>query len=512
MAVRNTRDPELSLGVGSTNRIHSYCSRLGSPNEKVIFDDKVRDVLLKYAWDPNMMMDLWERTRNLTLKDGHTYAQSIYDPNKLHQQVMKFTLPNHVSFRWNRNYQQALSQVKALLSGARLKPLHYTCDDDVMDALPKRNTHAGQTYLETGKRTKGENLEGIFEKLKPRWEAAKISGTMNRLWMANYRTQGPNLFDDYTGEFLYSWSQNSIDADHKTRLILMADLYQVLTEVVFQKPIQKWFSRCDWYAGGKDLNQISIIITARRMQHRMHHWVSLDYSSFDQSISSWLIEDAFSCLRTMFDDSIDEQLWDVVVHDFIHKEILDFEGVFKSHRGVPSGSMFTQIIDSVVNWISILTYLNSRGLRGEMLVMGDDNLLFTEFPIDVKDMAGYLARNLGLTVNAKKTRQGNNGLPPEFLSRVWTADGQERSEKMLLLKMTYPERFRPYADGVTPQLVVAGYIDQYPNPMKRLMNVSKFIEDNPFRMAELIEVDSRYIPGAWAYIREYTLWSPSKTA
>jgi hypothetical protein len=262
------------------------------------------------------------------------------------------------------------------------------------------------------------------------------------------------------------------------------------------------------YAGGKNDDYIQTILYDRLC--RFGYWYSLDYSSFDQSISSWLIRDAFEIIRDAF-KSPDDELFDVIVHDFIHKDFVTKDGWIHSDKGVPSGSMFTQIIDSLVNMICISCYLFSRGV-GEsefaMMVMGDDNLLFLRNPIDVEDMSSYLRKNLGIIMNPSKLKSGLcKAQYPAFLSRVWRPGGRWRHPNVLISKVAYPERFRPYDKReVTPAQVLYGYCLAYKAGMEEMMDVHRFLADHPNHHEWIAsQATSRYVPGYLRFNREYLM-------
>ncbi|ALO50131.1 62 kDa protein [Penicillium aurantiogriseum partitivirus 1] len=114
----------------------------------------------------------------------------------------------------------------------------------------------------------------------------------------------------------------------------------------------------------------------------------LDFSAFDTKVPTWLIYTAFDILRQNIEWSTfqgkpvskqDAQkwrnVWDGMVWYFVNTPILMPDGrMFRKYRGVPSGSWWTQMIDSVVNYI-LIDYLAEcqeveiRNLR----VLGDDS-------------------------------------------------------------------------------------------------------------------------------------------
>lgn len=492
----NEHELQISLGSRSKSRLKSFRKSLTSDREKVIFDDKVIDELRKYVNDEELMEATLAYLDSVRDPDGNAFCQSHYDYQKLLMQAAAFAKANHPSFRWNRNYQKALEVVTIEVSQWRLKPISYHSDQDIRDVLPKVDTHSGYSWLLTGKKKKGEYMEGIFAKQLEFEQAARVAGSFNRPYLPGSRTQGSGAITETNGTLTDTCKL-------KTRLVWMEDIHHVISECRYAVPIQRAMGKVSWYAGGKDPGQIRTIVSLNRLHN--NYWVTLDYSQFDASMSDWLITDAFSVLKSAFQD-VDEELWRIIVNDFIHKNLILGDGVIHVDKGVPSGSMFTQIIDSLVNRIMIETFLISCGLSGSMIIMGDDNCLFTNEKVEPEVVASYISKNFGVQVNASKTQVGRRSDYPEFLSRVWRPDGEWRHPLVLLSKLAFPERFRHYSQSVTPAEVLYGYILTYRPGMNQLMNVARFEEDHPsFNEKTLAKVDNRLLPGALGYIRQYTM-------
>lgn len=479
-----------ALSSGQNKRLISYRQSLSTDRDNVLFDSSVASLLRKYAKNSKKLEEVISYLNELKDDDGYHFSQSLRQYDKLESQIWKFAEPNHTTFRWNRNYQKALKQVlDIILKMPRLRQMDYRCDDDIIQAIPKSDTHSGFSYLLTGKKQKGEYFDGIYKSYMSEEENARKCGSFNKYILPGTRTQGSGAFDDVTGEFTYH-------CKHKTRLVSMVDIHVIIAELKFAKPFQGLLAYLDEYAGGKDDNAIANIIANYRKKHV--YWYSLDYSAFDQSISSWLIRDAFAIIRQAFIGDFDEELFSIIQEDFIHKNFVSAHGVVHSDKGVPSGSMFTQIIDSLVNLICVFTYLNSIGVEGKCIVMGDDNLLFTNVEIDGTLISTYMKKNLGLTINADKIDKGKCGAqPPKFLSREWRNTGQWRHPNVLISKLLFPERFRPYQSGdARPQDIIYGYYLTYKLGMNELLDMGQFFRDYPFNEKTFERVVSRYVPGA----------------
>jgi len=114
----------------------------------------------------------------------------------------------------------------------------------------------------------------------------------------------------------------------------------------------------------------------------------IDFSSFDTKVPPWLIRVAFDILRQNVNfETFDgkqvgkedaqkwKNVWDAMVWYFINTPILMPDGrMFRKLRGVPSGSWWTQMIDSVVNYILVEYLADCQEVEIRNLkVLGDDS-------------------------------------------------------------------------------------------------------------------------------------------
>lgn len=500
-----------SLDTGSKNRLKHYRSNLKRDYDKRNFDRKVHRLLLKYA-KKDFLPELKRTVRYLhnlrSSKDGKLFSQGVKEYSKLLKNAQAFAEPNYSWFGWNSNYKAALEEVKAEFSKLQLLPVEYQCDDDIRNNIPKMDTHAGFTYILSGVKEKGGNLENIYDKWRTELEIAIEDGSFGKPILPAVRTQG-------NGHAFYEDGSFTGDCDHKTRMVSMIDLMVIIAELVFAKPIQMYMASVPWYAGGKDLDTgVSRILTHMRTVYG--HWVSLDYSAFDQSISAWLIHDAFDIIKSAFVTLNEEQeaIFKLIEHDFIEKDFILGDEIIHSVKGVPSGSMFTQIVDSIVNRLVITTYLKSISEKGEMIVMGDDNLVYTYKALNVEHLADYVRKNFGMTINASKTCNGNTFDHPTFLSCEWRPEGRYREPHVLISKMLYPERERTYEMGnCKEEEVVWSYVLAYRLGMRQFFNVEAFLADYPeFKLTALKDMGSHNLPGFLKYVTQYTygFWSSGK--
>jgi hypothetical protein len=107
-------------------------------------------------------------------------------------------------------------------------------------------------------------------------------------------------------------------------------------------------------------------------------YLMVDYKEFDKSIPPWLIRDAFKIIFDSFDlcsfESSDGKKWNAnpvrtkirisaLVKYFIDTPVRLPSGErFRKNGGVSSGSMFTNIVDTIVNAIMMRYTLPHNGL------------------------------------------------------------------------------------------------------------------------------------------------------
>ena len=302
---------------------------------------------------------------------------------------------------------------------------------------------------------------------------------------------------------------------HKDRLVWCVDAATVLIESLYARPfIDKVLTHIQNYAGGKDDNYISNLLIAWNVDN----WISIDYSKYDSTVQAWLIKDVFDIIRSFFSKR-DVKVLQWIENQFIHTRILDFDGnISTKHRGIPSGSYFTQIVGSLVNALVILTYEFARFRGNEakvwedmrygdwlrFMTMGDDNIVFTRNKISLDDLASYVEHNFGLVINVEKCSSGNFTCKPDFLKRRWTTSGAERNILELLVNAIHPEYRREYEEkGFSPYHILYGYFYTYRGTMKRYFfetDIIKGMAENG-GAGKLNSINLQDLPGSFRMLK-----------
>jgi len=187
---------------------------------------------------------------------------------------------------------------------------------------------------------------------------------------------------------------------------------------------------------------------------------SLDFSGFDSSVPSGIIHFAFRVLRSHFAewDEFHEKAWNRLIGYFINTPIMmPDQSIWRKHGGIPSGSYFTQLIDSIVNYVAVqYAFLRSLGQPVEVekvKVLGDDSVIGHGTYIPIERLAKYFGE-LGLRLNERKTKISRFGKEPvEFLGHIWYHGIADRPVEELVKRLVFPEKPSGIRDTKTRRYV-----------------------------------------------------------
>jgi len=174
---------------------------------------------------------------------------------------------------------------------------------------------------------------------------------------------------------------------------------------------------------------------------------SIDFSGFDASVPVGLIVRAFNILRTHFDfiDEEDDRAWEQVQNYFIHTPMmLPDQQVFQTSGGVPSGSYFTQLVDSIINYMCVqymmLKVFGYFAKEDKALVLGDDAAIGVDEYRPLAQLASAFG-DLGLKLNVGKTgvtryRKGD----VHFLGHYWPTCLPDRPVEEIVKRLAFQRR------------------------------------------------------------------------
>jgi hypothetical protein len=371
-------------------------------------------------------------SQGLELDDGID-NKSVWSTEALFERLEEFGRPLRLEVdkhQWAWAYKQTLKAFGC--RGQKLSILR--SEEDFLDAI-KPSKSAGLPTL----RRKGE----VFKQELKRMQRIKADVCAPPPCLAFHRVQHG-------------------DKGPKTRLVWGYPLSMTLLEAQFAKPLIDNFLKIQspMAFGYRKADLWARIIPLTRAKRVL----ALDYSRFDSSVHPRLIMMAFSVLATWFTAADRrEGRWDKLVHYFIHTPILMPDGfVYRKHQGVPSGSYFTQLVDSIVNYFLLQCLSYGFGGNTTCLVLGDDSLL--AFNIEgnfgaLRDprmmMAGVRTALscLGITMNMEKSHcyEGRGRQAIHFLGHTWSRGYPHRNMRDIARRAVYPER---YYHGITTHEVI----------------------------------------------------------
>lgn len=232
----------------------------------------------------------------------------------------------------------------------------------------------------------------------------------------------------------------------KVRPVFGYPFEMILIEEMFFHPYQdELLLHHNPYMGGSGPARIAGAVNEIRL--KSESIMMLDFSGFDGSISALLISKAFDIIKNNFvltDE--EEKAYTIMVKYFLTCPILlpGGEVVRGKRSGVPSGSQFTQLVDSIVNaiFVEYLAYRTKVKLS-RFYVMGDDSLIGVKGASPSLARIANIAKELGLEINVKKSRvvwSSRDDLV-HFLGHHWNRGMPTRDVSETLERLVAPERY-----------------------------------------------------------------------
>jgi hypothetical protein len=232
--------------------------------------------------------------------------------------------------------------------------------------------------------------------------------------------------------------------------------------------------------------------------------VCLDYSKFDSTISATCIREAFRILETWFDPQDLKNLgWETIIKYFICTPIVMPDGHLytgKNH-GVPSGSYFTQMIDSIVNvavCYSLKWQCDMRFKARSLYVLGDDVIVQVRTQVDLEAWSKHVAKYGLIIHDDAKTVVGQS----HFLGAVWYKGKPDAPVNELTAKAVSPEKFRIYPVNKRwgAEAVLRGYASSYLSAFRFLVRRGNIREIDFPQHYDSLNVN--YMTGSDKYLYE----------
>lgn len=243
----------------------------------------------------------------------------------------------------------------------------------------------------------------------------------------------------------------------KTRLVWGYPYSMTVIEGLVAYPIlQKYKQRVTPMAFAIPKGTLGTKLRVASYHHKYAY--SIDMSQFDATIPAKLIHLAFKIIRTWFDmDQVEpttgktcRDVFKLIERFFIHTTIVMPDGhiyIGKDH-GVPSGSYFTQMVDSIVNVIvcgAMSAKFNLSVSKREVFVLGDDLMFWTDRLIDLDVLARYVNRTFGLKMHGnEKSKIFTYKDKLHYIGLDWDNGLPTLDINEVIKRMLYTESYRKY--------------------------------------------------------------------
>jgi hypothetical protein len=183
----------------------------------------------------------------------------------------------------------------------------------------------------------------------------------------------------------------------KTRTVWGYPMADTLNEMMYYEPILGYQRKQNWRnsLNGPDAINRKMSDLVMRANSSDQYLLSIDFSAYDASVKTTLQKAAFEYFKSLYQSKYQYDIDDLFTR-FNTIAIVTPNGIIDGPHGVPSGSTFTNEVDSVAQYLIATEY----GLSSDNFdIQGDDGAYVVSDPDSFKD---YF-RKYNLNVNDEKS-------------------------------------------------------------------------------------------------------------
>lgn len=183
----------------------------------------------------------------------------------------------------------------------------------------------------------------------------------------------------------------------KTRAVWGYPMSDTLNEMKYYRPLLEYQKKLTWRSAlrGPDETNRKITDIVTQAINSGQKLVSIDFSSYDATVKNSLQKCSFNYIKSLFQSDFHLELDEISLR-FSTIGLITPDGVITGEHGVPSGSTFTNEVDSIAQYL----IAKSVGINDYHCdIQGDDGAYRTFDP----DMLKGAFRNYGLNVNDDKS-------------------------------------------------------------------------------------------------------------
>jgi hypothetical protein len=488
------------LTSGQKTAMRKYLKQRPRDYENYQFDGNMVDAC-REIWrdEPDVLENL-----DQSIHDPHC-TKSFYHFDAMLTTLEKFCEESPSNKLWNINVRVGCALVVESLKIHLLDPLPLNSEEDIDALISNKQAKCG--FIHLGKTKVEAKAECLAAAKKIKRNLAKgVTANFVPIQMF-HRGQISGFISDgkYDGENLKM----------KDRVVCCVDGGTSLIEFQYGVPFQDHCGQhWDNYVGGKSPEAVRALIWEARKEK--FYWTSLDYSGFDMTVPSWLLQWCGEVLKRFYAPKYHAEI-DWTLNNMIHGHIaVPGLGIMEILRGLVSGTKPTQLFGSMSNSVITLSAIASRcdgdfqtklnyvreqvQLRNGVLadfVEGDDALLFTKDPIDLKAFSEYVYAVYGMKIHPDKCASGDRYSNPHgFLKREWRHYGEWQDPSYLVINLCHPEFKRTYED-YSPWHILYGmyltYKESFPNWVSEAWFIQKMGDAGGIR--HLASIPKSSLPG-----------------
>lgn len=289
----------------------------------------------------------------------------------------------------------------------RLRPLNINSVKDFI----KKNTNSGLPYL----RKKGLVID----------EAISNFGDLVR--------------DQYPA-VLFTRTQEG----GKTRNIWGFPIGDTINEMLYYRPLLDYQREQFWRSAIVSPEAVDNGVTTcmNYAKEKGLSLLSIDFSSYDASVKPYLIREGFNYIKKMYQNNFHPDI-DAVCERFINIGICTPDGIISGEHGVPSGSTFTNEIDSICQYLIAMSYPHESLYHFQ--IQGDDGLYACKDPSKLMNWF----ESFGLNVNKDKSLIRSN--VSSYLQLIYN-DSYKQNDTLVgvypvyraILRLCYLETFTDF--------------------------------------------------------------------
>lgn len=235
----------------------------------------------------------------------------------------------------------------------------------------------------------------------------------------------------------------------KTRNVWGYPSADTLNEMRFYAPLLDYQKKLSWRAALNSPDSVDRGVTnlVNNAMINGQKLVSIDFSSYDASVGKELQKVSFEYVKSLFQPGFAEEI-EYIAHRFNTIGIVTPDGIWQGPHGVPSGSTFTNEVDSLAQF-SVISNLGTVD-ESTMQIQGDDGAYAVWADSLENTFKGF--EQHGLKVNEEKSITADDHVV--YLQKLYHNDyrlsdgliGGIYSTYRALSRLVYQERWSNFVD------------------------------------------------------------------